>query len=210
MLRFQDLSKSFGPKAVIQAASATLGPGVYALQGANGSGKSTLLALLAGALAPDAGEAWIAGASLMREPVRARMHLSYAPDESPVYPFMTGWDFLELVAQAKRSAVVGEVLRMADEMGLPPHGATRFDAMSLGTQKKFLLCAAWIGPSPVMLLDEPSNGLDHATRAVLARRIAERSSHGLTLFVSHDAAFVADCGAQILPLDALTGPRAMG
>lgn len=210
MLRFDNLRKSFGRKAVVQGASAVLEPGVYALQGANGSGKSTLLALLAGAMEPDAGEVWIGGISLLQEPARARARLSYAPDESPVYPFVNGRDFLDLVAQAKSSAIEGDVLDMATEMGLSPHCATRFDAMSLGTQKKFLLCAAWIGDSDVLLLDEPSNGLDLAARAVLERRIVERSGRSVILFVSHDEAFVAACGAQVVQWEALCGGLGAG
>ena len=205
MLRFQNLSKSFGHKPVLRDASAQLGAGAYALQGANGSGKSTLLAMLAGALEPDTGDIWIDGISLSHEPVAARSCLSYAPDESPVYPFVNGRDFLELVAQARHCAQAGEAMDLAEQLGLAPHWFTRFDAMSLGTQKKFLLCAAWIGGSRVMLLDEPSNGLDHTARVVLEQWIAKSAVQRVVLFASHDADFVNACGAQVLQLDEWVG-----
>jgi ABC-type multidrug transport system ATPase subunit len=200
MLRFQNLSKHFGPKTVSRHAQAQLQPGAYALQGDNGSGKSTLLAMLAGAIEPDAGEIWIDGTSLTQEPAKARSLLSYAPDESPVYPFVTGQDFLDLVAQARRCAVAGDAMQLAEHMGLAQYWSTRFDAMSLGTQKKFLLCAAWIGQPRVMLLDEPSNGLDHAARDVLAQWIARHAAQRVVLFASHDAAFVQACGARVVQL----------
>lgn len=200
MLRFQNLSKRFGPKPVIRNARGQLSAGAYALQGANGSGKSTLLAMLAGAIDPDAGDIWIDGVHLGQQGATARQHLAYAPDESPVYPFATGRDFLELVAQSRRCAVAGDALQLAEQLGLTPHWFTRFDAMSLGTQKKFLLSAAWLGDSRVMLLDEPSNGLDHAARDVLAQWIARHAAQRVLLFASHDAAFVQACGARVVQL----------
>ena len=202
MLRFEGLSKAYGSKQVIREASGGLEAGTYALQGPNGAGKSTLLALLAGAIEPDAGEIWIEDISLRAAPVAARQRLAYAPDECPVYPFVTGRDWLDFVADAKRCARDdGAVTDLVAELGLTQHLATRFSAMSLGTQKKFLLCAAWIGEAPVMLLDEPSNGLDRIAREAVARRVAARSAQALTLFASHDAAFVDACGATVLGID---------
>ncbi len=199
MLRFAGLSKSFGRKSVFRSAAGSLAAGTYALQGANGSGKSTLLGLLCGAIEPDAGAIWIDGVDMIKDPLTARRRLAYAPDESSVYPFMSGRDLLDFVAMARSCRVDHSTLNMAEEFGLTPHLATSFAAMSLGTQKKFLLCAAWIGGTPLMLLDEPSNGLDLRTRDLLAQRIAERP--GLTLFASHDSAFVNSCGARVIRLD---------
>ena len=204
MLDFRNLSKSFGGQRVIQRATGKFSAGTWALQGPNGSGKSTLLALFAGALAADSGEVFIDGLSLARAPVGARMKLSYAPDECPVYGFISGCDLLEFVAKAKRCTVAGSTLEFASELGLIPYMSVRFDDMSLGTQKKFLLCAAWIGDPLVMLLDEPSNGLDDASRAVVSRKIAARSSNGLTVFVSHDAAFIQACEARVVQIGELT------
>ena len=205
MLRFEGLSKSYGWRSIFQGIHDDLAPGVYALQGANGSGKSTLLAILAGALAADAGEVWIDGISLHQHPLLARQRLSYAPDESPIYPFMTGRDLLDFVAMAKQTRVDAALLALATEFGLSPHLQTRFGAMSLGTQKKFMLCAAWIGNPSVMLLDEPSNGLDNLARRVLAQHIRERAARGVTLFASHDATFVEACGATVVHMDRFVG-----
>lgn len=205
MLRFEGLSKAYAGRRVIDAITGQLGPGAYALQGPNGVGKSTLLALFAGAIAPDAGEVWIEGLSLQAAPVEARKRLGYAPDTSSIYPFITGRDFLDFVVQTRKYDGCRSMEEMIDELGLTPYLAGRFSAMSLGTQKKYLLCAAWIGDAAVLLLDEPSNGLDHAARTALARRIADRSQHALTLFASHDAAFVEACGATVVDIDEMAG-----
>lgn len=199
MLRFEGLSKSFGSKHVIREAAGELGQGAFAIQGPNGSGKSTLLALLSGAVRPDAGEVWVEGISLQQWPVMARRRLAYAPDESPVYPFTTGRDWLDFIAMARETSMAKPSMGLLEELGLGPYLDTRFSAMSLGTQKKFLLCAAWAAEGPVLLLDEPSNGLDAAAREIVARRIAQRAGH-LTLFASHDAAFISAAGARVVQL----------
>jgi heme-transporting ATPase len=201
MLRFTDVTKAFGWHLVFGGIGDDLAPGVYALQGANGSGKSTLLGILSGAIAPDAGDVWIDGINLNTDPLAARQRLSYAPDESPIYPFMGGRDLLDFVAMAKKTKVDSAMLDLAAQFGLGPYMQTRFGAMSLGTQKKFLLCAAWIGEPRVMLLDEPSNGLDARTRELLAQRIRARGPQSLTLFASHDTGFVEACGATVLQMD---------
>ena len=207
MLRFERITKSFGWRWIFQDIRGELAPGVYALQGPNGSGKSTLLGILSGALAADAGEVWINGVSLQMAPLLARQGLSYAPDESPIYPFMTGRDLLDFVAMAKKTKVGPDILELVAQFGLDPHLQTRFSAMSLGTQKKFMLSATWIGNPQVMLLDEPSNGLDNHAREILAQRIRLRGLEGLALFASHDAAFVEACGANILRMDQLKAPE---
>ena len=204
MLRFTGITKAFGWHAVFRGIDDDLAPGVYALQGANGSGKSTLLGILSGAIVPDAGDVWIDGVSLNADPLAARQRLSYAPDESPIYPFMGGRDLLDFVAMAKQAKVDSAMLDLAAQLGLSPSMQTRFGAMSLGTQKKFLLCAAWIGEPRVMLRDEPSNGLDTRARKLLAQRIRARGPQSLTLFASHDTGFVEACGATVLPMDRFT------
>ena len=152
MLACEGLSVSYQGRNVFKSVTYSFGSGVYALRGANGIGKSTLLRLLSGAQSPDAGRVWIGGIDLMREPQAAKQLLSYVPDESPVYPFMTGHELLEFVASVKRVPINGLVQELTVAFGLPPHLQTRFDAMSLGTQKKFLLCAAWIGAPKVLSL----------------------------------------------------------
>lgn len=203
MLRFEGLSKAYEGRPVFRRLSHHFECGAYALQGPNGIGKSTLLALLAGALTPDAGEIWIEGSELIAEPRLARGRLSYVPDECPVYPFMQGRSFLSLVCRAKQVELGQGILDIVAGFGLSSHLETRFDAMSLGMQKKFMLSAAWIGDPGVMLVDEPSNGLDQAARDFLVRLIKERQPNSVVLFSTHDADFVTACGAQVVNLGEL-------
>lgn len=207
MLQFERLEKSFGARSVIRNANGRFGPGGYALQGPNGIGKSTLLALLAGAVRPDAGDVRIDGLNLQTEPRAARQRLSYAPDESPIYPFIRGREFLEFVARTKGTTPHERLDSIIAGFGLTPHLDTRFKAMSLGTQKKFLLAAAWIGRPGVLLLDEPANGLDAQAREFLVRLFQHERSHSTILFSAHDADFVTATGAAIVTMEALMDNR---
>ncbi len=204
MLDLQGVSKSYGSRTLFRDVTHHFGPGLFALQGPNGIGKSTLLALLSGAQPMDAGDVWVHGHSLRRTPVAAKRRLSYVPDECPVYPFLTGRQFLELVASVKRCALATPVIDLVEQFGLGPYIDIRFDAMSLGTQKKFLLTAAWIGDPSVMLVDEPDNALDAASTNLLAARYRDMAEEKLVLFSTHNREFAAAAGAEVVTLATLT------
>ncbi|WP_410369607.1 AAA family ATPase [Chelatococcus asaccharovorans] len=146
----------------------------------------------------------IAGVGMREAPLRARQHLSYAPDESPIYPFLTGSDLLDFVCMAKKRPLDTYVVGLIDGFGLPPFMGVRFSNLSLGSQKKLLLCAAWIGEPDVIFLDEPSNGLDLASRDLLAELIRQRSRETTIFYVSHDRDFVAATEANVLTMKDLS------
>ena len=80
-------------------------------------------------------------------------------------------------------------------------------AMSLGTRKKMMLCAAWIGAPRVLLLDEPSNGLDLASRNHLVWRLQQWGRQSAILFTAHDEEFVSGCGAAVVEMLSLFDPE---
>lgn len=203
LVRATGLAAAYDGRTVFAGLDLDLGPGVYALTGRNGTGKSTLLRLLAGAEAPAAGAVEIAGNDLVRQAAAARRALGYAPDACPAYPFMTGADFLDAVAAAKATRPGPVVAGLIDGFGLGPHLSTRIDALSLGTQTKLTLAAAWIGAPRVLLLDEPSNALDALARECLAARIVADAHEAAIVMAIHDDDFVAMTGARPLPLATL-------
>lgn len=205
MLAFDQLGKSFGNRKIFQGASGSFAPGIHALRGPNGIGKSTLLRILAGIVQPDGGTVYIGSHSLIDAPLAAKACLSYVPDDCPVYPFMRGSELLRFVAWAKRCPVDNEIMAMARRLGLEPHLDTRIADMSLGTQKKTMLAAAWIGAPLVMLFDEPSNGLDVAAREVLADMMNAGRQRCTMLVSTHDDDFIAALEARVVRFDSLAG-----
>ncbi|WP_332878904.1 ABC transporter ATP-binding protein [Massilia sp. S19_KUP03_FR1] len=200
MLYFDQVCKAYGDKQVLDRVSARLPSGVFALRGPNGIGKSTLLAVLSGAVEADSGAIWIDQQPLHTAPAAARARLGYAPDECPVYPFMTGRELLALVASAKRCALTAQVTAIVARFGLERYLDTRCGQMSLGTQKKLMLAAAWIGTPAVLLFDEPSNGLDMDARAVLIDLLAAGRASTVALISTHDHEFSDAIGATRIEL----------
>ena len=203
MLRFDNVSKSYGSRLVLQDRTGRFAPGAFALRGPNGIGKSTLLRVLAGVDEADGGDIVIDGRSLRAHPADAKARLSYAPDECPVYPFVTGRELLAFVAWAKRCAMSDNVGSIVERFGLGRHLDTRCGAMSLGTQKKLMLAAAWIGDPAVLLLDEPSNGLDADARAVLIDLLAAQRETSVVFMSTHDKAFAEAIGAAVVEFETL-------
>lgn len=206
MLRFEQLSKSYGGMPVLDRLSRHFTPGAYALRGPNGIGKSTLLRVLAGVTEPDSGGIWIDGVQMDAVSGTAKARLAYAPDECPAYPFMTGRELLDFVAWAKCCAVSAEVLGIVERFGLDRHLCTRCGAMSLGTQKKLMLAASWIGNPAVLLFDEPSNGLDVDARSVLIALLRAKARDAVALISTHDHGFAQAVGAEVIEFAALLAP----
>ncbi|KVA56944.1 ABC transporter ATP-binding protein [Burkholderia cepacia] len=197
MLRFDNLGKRFDKRVIFQGLNFASGAGCVALCDENGSGKSTLLAILAGTIDADEGEVWLGGHSLRTAPLAAKSALAYVPDDCLTYPFQTGRAFLDLVAAAKKTVVDTRTLELADRFGLAPHMDKRFEQMSLGTRKKLFLTATTLGAPTVVIADEPGNGLDAASRAVLVDLFRTLAPDRAVFFSSHDLALARACDARI-------------
>jgi ABC-type multidrug transport system ATPase subunit len=180
-------------------------PRMLCVRGVNGAGKTTLLALLAGALAPDAGDILVHGRSLAVPAQQARELLAYVPDDCPVYPFLTGREWLVFV-QGLRRCDDAVALDLLARFGLQPQIDVRFGAMSLGTARKFLLVSALMAVAPVLLLDEPTNGLDAASFEVLREYLAQRAQQGLVVLTCHDVGQQQRLGAETVELASLEAP----
>ncbi|WP_345798028.1 ATP-binding cassette domain-containing protein [Castellaniella sp. MT123] len=203
MLHIDRLSKRYGDHLVFQGLTHTFSPGCVALCEEDSTGKSSLLGIIAGAIAPDAGDVWIDGHSLARTPRQAKARLAYVPDDCLAFPSQTGRGLLEHVALEKNAPLNDAVLDLAYRLGLEPHLDKRFEQMSTGTRRKVFLTAAALGDPAVIVADGPSNGLDAQARAVLADQFKVWSQDRVVLFASHDAELVRACGATVTPVTAL-------
>lgn len=203
MLRIDNLGKRYGDHLVFQGLTHTFTPGCVALCEEDSTGKSSLLAIIAGAIAPDAGDVWIDGHSLTQAPAQARARLAYVPDNCLAFPAQTGRGLLEQVAAEKHVALDEAVLDLAFRLGLEPHLDKRFEQMSTGSRRKVYLTAAALGDPAVIIADGASNGLDAQARAVLAEQFKIWAQDRVVLFASHDPELVRACGARSVEVAAL-------
>jgi ABC-type multidrug transport system ATPase subunit len=167
------------------------------------TGKSSLLGIIAGVIAPDAGDVWINGHSLARSPLQAKARIAYVPDNCLTFPTQMGRGLLEKVALEKNTTLDDAVLDLAYELGLEPHLDKRFEQMSTGTRRKVFLTAAALGDPAVVIADGPSNGLDARACSVLAEQFKTWSRDRVVLFASHDPGLVRTCGASAINIAAL-------
>ncbi len=203
MLRIDNLSKRYGDYLVFQGLTHTFTPGCVALCEEDSTGKSSLLNIIAGVIAPDSGDVWIDGHSMLHAPAQAKARLAYVPDNCLLFPEMTGRGLLEKVAAERNVALDEATLELAYDLGLEPHLDKRFEQMSTGTRRKVFVTAAALGDPAVVIADGPSNGFDARGRAVLAELFMAWGNDRVVLFASHDPELVQACEARTVDVAAL-------
>ncbi len=177
MLDLDNLTKTFGQRPAVSGLSLRLEAGeVLGFLGQNGAGKSTTMRMIAGALEPDQGDARIAGHSIVNERQRAQAKLGYLAEGAPLYGDMTPAGFLNFLADAhglsgaNRKRAVERVI--ADARIANVAGQT-ISTLSKGYRRRVGLAGALLHDPPVLLLDEPTDGLDptqkRAVRALITR-----------------------------------------
>jgi ABC-type multidrug transport system ATPase subunit len=191
MLIVTDLAKRFRDKRVFDHLSFRCGAGqVRAVTGENGAGKSTLLRILAGVVSPDAGAASLAGEPLIGRGARGRRRIGYVPEAADPPARLSGQAVLDLVAGLKGAPPASAELR--ERLALGPLLPRPIGAMSLGQRRRVCLAAALIGDPALLLLDEPSNGLDAGGIDALIDIAEEATARGAAVVLAtHDRELIA-------------------
>jgi ABC-2 type transport system ATP-binding protein len=180
--------KRYGDHDVLRDVSFSLRKGeAVGYLGPNGAGKTTTLKLLAGISPPSRGSVRVEGLDPIRDRVRALRRLGALVETPGVPPYLTGADLLEYIARVK-GVPAGEVRaasrRGAEATSVVEHLARPFGSLSTGLARRMLLGAALIGDPVVLLLDEPTLGLDPAARQDFRDLLRTLSRSGLTLLLS--------------------------
>jgi ABC-2 type transport system ATP-binding protein len=183
-LEIDSLTKSYGDTTVVDGLTFTVQPGrVTGFLGPNGSGKSTTMKMLLGLASADKGQATIGGIPYRNLPDPART-LGVVLEPNAFHPGRSGRNHLRIQAEAAGipASKVDEVLRSVD---LSPEAANRrVGTYSLGMKQRLSLALALLGDPPVLVLDEPGNGLDPRGIRTLRDNLATRAANGDTVFVS--------------------------
>jgi ABC-2 type transport system ATP-binding protein len=194
MLRVDDVGKTLGGRTLFDHVELRCSPSeVVVLTGENGSGKTTLLRIIAGLIEPSRGNVHICGFSLARDAVRAKSHLGYVPDGLEAVPELTVSEFITLVAALKTKSAgkrTHEDSVWKDRLGVAQTWSQRLRSLSFGQKKRIALFAALIGAPDLLVLDEPTNGLDPAGVTLIRQLLEERRQNGMmTVLSTNDADF---------------------
>jgi ABC-2 type transport system ATP-binding protein len=188
VIETEALTKVFGAKTAVKGLSLRVEAGeVIGFLGPNGSGKTTTIRLLMGLLRPTSGRATILGRDCHADAVALKREVGYLPDEPFLYPYLSGQEILELVAglhgfhkeEARRRA-----LTLAERLGLGAATTAYSVTYSLGMKKRLALAMALIHEPKVLIMDEPTNGLDPKGAREMRATISELAGQGRTIFLS--------------------------
>jgi ABC-2 type transport system ATP-binding protein len=203
LIEVDRVSKSFGSRTALDGISFAAERGeVLGLLGPNGAGKTTTMRILASLTAPSSGRARIAGFDTVRDSRAARARIGYVPERVPLYDEMRVVSFLEFAAAMKgipRGRAAGAVARVVEEAGLADVRRDPIARLSRGFRQRVGLAQALLGDPAVLLLDEPTAGLDPRqiaeTRALIRRAGAERTVLLSTHILSEAS---AACGRVVI------------
>jgi ABC-2 type transport system ATP-binding protein len=190
-LRVEGLGKSFGDRSALRDVSFSAARGeLLAVIGPNGAGKTTLLSIVAGSLEADAGEVSVAG------------EIGFVPQQAALYRRLTVEENLRLFARLERlDDVDAAVAEMLDQTALGERRDDQVGRLSGGNQQRVNIAIGLLAKPAVMLLDEPSTGLDPRQRARLWEFVLERAAGGTTvIFTTHDIAEAERYGRRLLVL----------
>src|SRR5689334_8898501 len=189
MIKTEHLTKRYETVTAVDDVTFSVGPGeVLGFLGPNGAGKTTTMRMLAGFVTPTSGKASICGHDVETDPLRAKASLGYLPEGAPSYGEMTVSQFLDFIADlrqlegARRKERLGHVI---DRLQLGRVLAQTVETLSKGFRRRVGLAQALIHDPPVLILDEPTDGLDPNQKHEVRTLINEMSRDKIIVISTH-------------------------
>ena len=189
MLKVENLQKRFGKLEAVKGISFTVSKGeVLGFLGPNGAGKSTTMRMITGFLPPTAGTASICGHDIVKEPVEAKKCLGYLPEAAPSYRAMTVEDYLKFIAEIRgyRGAEAREHVEAAIEKArLQPVVHKTIETLSKGYRQRACFAQAILHDPPVLIMDEPTDGLDPNQKFTVREMIRDMAAEKAIVISTH-------------------------
>ena len=204
MIEVSHLSKQYGSHPAIENLSFTVEDGqIYGLLGPNGAGKSTIMNILTSYLAPTSGEVKVAGYGLPEEAQQAKACVGYLPEQPPLYPEMTVQEYLMFAAElkgVKKAQRKEQVLKAARRTGLESVLPRLIRSLSKGYRQRVGIAQALLGSPKLIILDEPTVGLDPAQVIEIRKLIRELGRAHTVILSSHILSEVQAVCSRVLIL----------
>lgn len=191
------VAKSYGEKRALKGVSFVLREGIYGLLGPNGAGKSTLMNILTGNLEPDSGEIRLDGEDIRKLGRSFRARLGYMPQQQTLYPGFSCESFLYYMASLRampQTRAKERIELLLGRLGLLDVRKKPTRALSGGMKQRLLLAQAMLDDPDILVLDEPTAGLDPKQRIAVRNLIAGEALHKIVLLSTHvvpDVEYVA-------------------
>ena len=204
MIEVSHLGKKYGSHPAIHDLSFSVADGqVYGLLGPNGAGKSTIMNILTSYLAPTSGNVKVAGFSLPEQAQQAKACVGYLPEQPPLYPEMTVQEYLNFAAElkgVKKAQRAGQVQSAARRTGLEQVLPRLIRSLSKGYRQRVGIAQALLGSPQLIILDEPTVGLDPAQVIEIRKLIRELGQNHTVILSSHILSEVQAVCSRVLIL----------
>jgi len=206
MLRIENLSKTYpnGTRA-LHDVSLAIAPGMFGLLGPNGAGKSTLMRIVATLQEPDTGGVHLGDLDVLRDKEAVRRTLGYLPQEFGVYPKVTAEDLLDHFAVLKGITDRGERRRLVsallEQTNLQRDRATQLGGFSGGMRQRFGIAVALLGDPRLIIVDEPTAGLDPEERVRFLNLLAELGQNSIVILSTHIVDDVSELCSRVAIID---------
>ena len=205
-LRVEGLTKRYRDAVAVDAVDLEVAQGeLVSLLGPNGAGKSTLMDMIAGVVRPDGGDAWVLGHSLRQAPMAARRALGVVPQDIALYPDLSARE--NLLFWGRMYGLTGSRLEqrtatLLEVVGLAERQRDRVETFSGGMKRRLNIAAALLHEPPVIMLDEPTVGIDPQSRRAILDYVQRLNDEGATvLYTTHYMEEAAELSDRIAILD---------
>lgn len=202
-LLLQNVSKRFGKKQALKDVSCQLGPGITALLGPNGAGKSTLMNIICGLMQPDSGAVYYDGSAIREKKEAYLEKISVQFQNQPMYKSDTALEYLTFCGALKglsKENTIEQGMMLLQRFGIADTGRKRISAFSGGMRQRLALCGTFLGSPEIILLDEPSAGLDIYEREELKRYLCERKENQIIIVSTHIVSDIENIADNIILL----------
>lgn len=202
-LEFDQVTKKYGEKVVLKDFTAALKPGIYGLLGPNGAGKSTLMNLLTDNIKRTSGTIRYKGEEILKLGADFRAKIGYMPQQQGMYDQFSGERFLYYVASLKglkRKEAARQTEKYLNLVGLKQEAARKLGGYSGGMRQRLMFVAAMLGEPEILILDEPTAGLDPEERIKIRNYVSELSGERIVILATHVVSDIECIASEILLL----------